>query len=385
MPGKWQTSVNTDGGTFSAATSSVTVDLSKANFLGEVRLRMTWLNGSTTNLSTRIEDDVDLIQILANGGAVKFFNGVTCRKMAHYSRGIRPTTDYNELAATDQIADFPLLFTRFPGDEVCVLPAKVFRTLQLKVNISMTLSDTTAYEATFAAANADYYVHEVEYISADDPTSKKILKETDVDSYTTVASGDVDRPTGGLPLGNIIRKILIYCREDGCEDGTDITHLRLGVNNFSEIPYHMRWIDRQDQESEWYRSREEQSEFLMISNTDTRNLDIGRITSINLTAPGTSTTTNPRIVNHTSLATGNVLTVALSDDAGTAVTADSQISMLVKGMAFSAWTNMIDLDPAGDLSGGIDTSNVNDVKVKVTNGGAGGTVYVTVQEVVSLV
>ncbi len=129
--------------------------------------------------------------------------------------------DATATAANSEVSTQPYLvnFGRFIGDTACLLPAKLFKSLQLKINYTIGTADLSSLAL---------YVSTDEYVSDDEPTSKFILKKTEIESKAT-GTGDVDFD---LPLGNAYRRFLLYIGTL-----TTVTQVSLRVNNGAEIPF----------------------------------------------------------------------------------------------------------------------------------------------------
>jgi len=124
-------------------------------------------------------------------------------------------------AANSQVSYQPYIidFGRFIGDTAAILPAKLFKTLQLKINYTV---------GTAALSTLELYVSVDEYVSDDNPAEKFILKKTEIEAKAT-GTGDVDFD---LPLGNAYRRFML-----NASAVTTVTTLSLRANNGSEIPF----------------------------------------------------------------------------------------------------------------------------------------------------
>jgi hypothetical protein len=358
----------------------VTINLSKANFLSEVQLRVLMTNGATSNTQqapNTIVDGVQRIEVLANGAQVKNYRGYECIKWAHYTRKEKAPYDRTQNGADVQFQVFPIEFGRYFGDQMAMLPAKLFRTLTLRWTNVFPISATLG----FATGTARADVLEYEWVSDDPPQSKIILRETEVTQFTTVATGASRQPAGGLPLGNLITKILLHEYQHAVDDGVDISFVRLGINNFAEIPIGLsRWVNIQDNEAQRYQMRfDTYSAILYVGNTGLRDTRVGRIRSL-AAIPGTALTSLTATV-----VAGDTVTFGQSDLATPTVVAGNQPNYVcVEGSAPVAYCVLLDLDPASDFSGGIRSNLVNSVDLEVTNGGAGGLLVVSMQEAITV-
>ena len=374
MPGQWQFSVNQDQRVGLSDTETFQINLSKANFTSEVDLKIAVTNGATSNTpSTGVQPSTVLdgtlrIEILANGGDVKNYRGYECVKWAHFLRRTKVGANQSMGPAAVQQQVFPILFGRYFGDELCMLPSKLYKTLVLKVQTTYPISAT----AGFATLTEKEDVYELEYISDDDPASKIILRELEVQQYTTGTSGEVRTPNGGLPLGNLITKVLLHDYLKATEDGSDISYVRLGINNFSEIPIGLtRWQNMQDKNKTDYAL--EFDENMVGVQAATGFLYNSRITRIR----------GVEITPFTLAGGPAAATFANGDQIIVLLTATGMNSVYVQSMAGVSNCVLLDVDPLSNFSGGIQSSNVNSVDLAVTQSGSGsGLLVVSMQEAI---
>ena len=364
MPGQWQYSVNQDQRIGLSDTETFQINLSKANFTSEVDLKIQVTNGATSNTAaTQVQpatvlDGTLRIEILANGGGVKNYRGYECVKWAHFLRGAKPSADQTQLGAALQQQFFPIYFGRHFGDELCMLPSKLYKTLVLKVQTTYPISLT----AGFLGLSEKEDVYELEYISDDDPSSKIILRELEVIQYTSSATtGESRVPQGGLPLGNLITKVLLHEYQSSTspsQDGSDYPYVRLGINNFSEIPIGLtRWQNMQDKNKLDYGLPVDEYSCLLYTATAVAHpTRVSRITSISLTAQAA--------IGNAPVTTG----ATVGDQINTIVTATGPTHCLAKSAAGVSFAILLDTDPLSNFAGGIKSSNVNSVDLAVTAG-----------------
>lgn len=215
MPGQWmETLVENQRATYSgsAATGSgtITVDLPKANMIGDVHVRL-----ATTGTGT-VAQTVSKIEVVGNGShVIKSYSGAQVRALSVFDMANYPASTAGGTTDSD---DFWIQFGRFNGDELCMLPAKIFKTLQLKITWSATGTTVTA-QVLDVMCN--------EYVSDDDALEKLILKDTEIEAKAT-GTGYTDFE---LPLGNLYRRFMLIVGT-----ATTVTDFALRVNNGASIP-----------------------------------------------------------------------------------------------------------------------------------------------------
>lgn len=196
----------------SAATGSgtITVDLPKANMIGDVHVRL-----ATTGTGT-VAQTVSKIEVVGNGShVIKSYSGAQVRALSVFDMANYPASTAGGTTDSD---DFWIQFGRFNGDELCMLPAKIFKTLQLKITWSATGTTVTA-QVLDVMCN--------EYVSDDDALEKLILKDTEIEAKAT-GTGYTDFE---LPLGNLYRRFMLIVGT-----ATTVTDFALRVNNGASIP-----------------------------------------------------------------------------------------------------------------------------------------------------
>ncbi len=239
MAGQWLRTKIADGKseTATAGTFTDTINLPKTNFIGSVLVLLQRTALSTHAASTLT---VNWIDIVGNGAAqLIHLTGAEIQKLMSFDfSGRQETTsatlsinvaDATATAANSEVSTQPYLinFGRFIGDTAAILPAKLFKTLQLKITYTI---------ATAAVSALTLYVSIDEYVSDEDPAEKFILKKTELEAKAT-GTGDVDFD---LPLGNAYRRFML-----NCSASTTVTQLSLRANNGAEIPYTDNWVATQ--------------------------------------------------------------------------------------------------------------------------------------------
>lgn len=204
MGGLWLKSTTLDDDTTkisNTANSQLSVfDVPRSNFLGKIAFQMR--NSGSAGVAGAW--DVDRVQLVASGGLMLMdlgggsldVNGGNMLWGIHkFEQGSLPTG--RGASGSFPTVDLPITFGRVPHDETVILPAKVFRSLQLRVTHQTNTAGTT-YAATMVTD---------EYISNDDPKEKLILKRA---VFHDEAAGNSKTIRARLPLGNRLRKIYIF-------------------------------------------------------------------------------------------------------------------------------------------------------------------------------
>jgi hypothetical protein len=160
------------------------------------------------NGSTVIKDytlrDVRCINIFDYGTAPVYWSGIT--------------------ESVQSALPFRIDFGRFVHDEISILPAKMFKQLNLVI-VATAVTGANLWDAAPSIS-----IEVEQFISADKPTEKVILKDTIV-STNAAAATQVDYD---LPLGLWLRALMLMVDE---MTGNWYNLMSLRVNNGAEIPW----------------------------------------------------------------------------------------------------------------------------------------------------
>ncbi len=197
-----------------SADGTETVDLPKANFLGSVLIRIYNRSGTSPTLN------VTKIEAVANGSSVVWSTDgdqFTRQQVYHYAANTG--NDFDAVSTGSSIGS--VFFGRHNKDTFVVFPAKLFRTLQLKVT----------FDVGGTSPVYDFSVIADEWISDDDPLTKLVMKTVEIEQK---ASGSGDRDFD-LPLGNMYRLFQLFV---GTAPTTTTQYtVSVRVNGGAEIPF----------------------------------------------------------------------------------------------------------------------------------------------------
>jgi len=239
MGGQWLRTVQESAKTLSATqgTFTVTVNLPKTNFINNLLIRLQRTAAATHAASTTTIAWIDVVG--NSSSSIIHLSGAEAQKFMLFdyanaqqttsANGALNLADGTASAANSEVSSYPYIisFGRFIGDTLAVLPAKAFKSLQLKI---------TYTNGTADLAGLALYVSIDELVSDDAVNTKFMLKKTEIEGKAT-GTGDVDFD---LPLGNAYRRIML-----GVSAATTVTTISLRANNGSEIPFTDEYINIQ--------------------------------------------------------------------------------------------------------------------------------------------
>jgi hypothetical protein len=217
MAGQWLTQMLANQDSLGTASVTKTYDLPKSNFIGSIGMRIAMTGTTPTATLAKVE-------VVGNGVAtILSVSGANLQKIMQLESGNAPSGADGAAAATYKI-NFGR--ERVYRDTDFILPAKLFKTLQLRLEWT--------FGGTVTASALDIWTDE--YVSNDDAYSKWINKLIEQHSFTCSASG---YDTKDLSLGALLRKMYIAAAGT---DGTTCSAVEVRVNNGAEIPFYNRWL-----------------------------------------------------------------------------------------------------------------------------------------------
>lgn len=229
MPGTWATTTlfNNDsmGTTVGAITPSR--NLPTSNFIGRLTVKLHVVGTDTSTIR------LDFVRVTAAGNAVIWATeGGQLRGINKYQNGT--VTAGVAVSTTDQIWVFTLNFGRGTHDETMILPAKLYKQLQLQLQATTATAGITATGITITAD---------EYYSNDDPRTKLVRT---VNLVQTVASAANLRGQVQLNKGRFLRAVYVHFDDPDnvsanspVYGGTVVTTepIRVRINNGAETPF----------------------------------------------------------------------------------------------------------------------------------------------------
>ena len=210
-------------------------DLPKSNYIKAIYVRFRGTNGSSMT-EALMETMVCRVKVESDGGGViKYLDAQQVRDVSQLRNSVRP--DLHDINDGVMGMSLPLYFTRYEGDETCLLPSMLFRTLKLDITLSggQGAGANTSFDAD--SVKIDVTLDELEAGTDDEKTIKShyILKDTERESKATSTTHDFN-----LPLGNLLRGVLIESSAFGAASSMrDKWYCTL--NNGAKIPYTDTW------------------------------------------------------------------------------------------------------------------------------------------------
>ena len=235
MPGRPLVTLLKENDAVGNTDTSWSTELPKSNYIKAIYIRFRGTSGSSMT-EALMQTMVCRVKVESDGGGViKYLDAQQVRDIAQLRNEMRP--DISIINNGVRGMSLPLYFTRYEGDETCLLPSMLFRTLKLDLTLSggQGAGGNTSFDA--GTVKIDVTLDELEAGTDDEKTIKShyILKDTERETAATTTTHDFN-----LPLGNLLRGVLIEATAFG-----DAANMRdkwyCTLNNGAKIPYTDTW------------------------------------------------------------------------------------------------------------------------------------------------
>jgi len=385
MNGNWlfpaRVILNNEVQSSDAATKIVKLPLS--NYLHTLYVKVQCTNGATSALNQDISDVVDLIEVVANGSDVLFsLTPQEIKRWTLWLTGLNIPQSRNERASAVQEMVFPIFFGRAPFDPNFYLRCASLSDLELKITYSPTIAATG-----FTTGTTTIGVFAVMTMGGQPGEYLGTLTHKTLRSFTSAASGDEQTL---IPRGNLLRQLLVFAYEAAIEEGVDITNVKFDLNNDEQVRANIPWLDLNNinKLDNWVLHKE--SILAFTKDTDTIDTDVARIKSASVSSQATMSDANDtfEITKVTTIAGDRVtidqkaadITAGAETFATDATGRNTILTVEGEGLSHAV---VIDFSKAGDQNL-LNTSNFDQVRLTLTQGGAGANVRVSTQEVRSI-
>ncbi len=234
----WERRLLLDQETQSSDSATRRITLPRSGLLSGLELRTRITNGSTAGEESVMEA-IDRVEVVADGSDYLFsLEGTELYRWAWFWLRRVPPQSRTEAASAVQELLLPILFGRYMGDPRYSLDLSRYRDVELRVQYSPTIAATS-----FATGTTQFHIPMLLSDDGAPPGPREgFLRTTQVYAFTSVASGDeIIELARAYPYWDL----MVYCREAGIDDGTDITVAEVRANDRRLIPYTGRWDDIQ--------------------------------------------------------------------------------------------------------------------------------------------
>jgi hypothetical protein len=345
------------------------VDVDLTDPVSEIIIIYQANNGATSNQQVLLRDNVSKIELVDGSDVLFSLSGMETVAMDCYHYGAFPPALLTEAADATQYEVFKIPFGRKLWDKDYWLDPTRYTHLQLKLTHSLTISDTAGFATGTGKATV------IAKLMEDKPAGRKgTFMCKSLHSWTSAASGDevIDLPTD-YPY----RTLFVRGYEHGTAFNSTFTNFKLTCDTDKFIPFDLACLDAVYQCESKYTPFIYEGELLETDN-DTVRGHLAFIRDYEVTSRTDLDFATADAVS------GDELTLAVTKTTTTpsidAETADVALGLLTKG---AIPENTIAF-PFGDPS--VDTdwfpaASYKNIKLKVTQGDAGATCSVFLQQV----
>jgi len=357
--------------------------LPKSGILSGLEVRVAITNGATGGAGEDVINAIDRIEVIANGSEVLFsLEGIELSKWTQYWTGRNMPENRDDRNGEVQFAIFPVMFGRKFGDDELWLDLSRYSDVELRIQYSPTIS-----AAAFATGTVTIDIISWMYDLGQSPGSHHgWLRTTQVKSFTSVAAGDeVVQLSRRYPYTGI----MVYAFEAGIADGVDVTQVELSVNNGLAVPYVGRWLDIQDENAQMFTNESWCDMYAQRADNETIETRLGRIRSAILQVEqDLAAAADWNYANVASILGGQITTHAFLVEGGAAagatILAATDVDMHVQARGFGVGNAiLIPFMPGGRIASVLEAPSFDELKLTITQGGAGAAVRVSTQELVA--
>jgi len=370
----------------SSDSQTKTIELPKSGIVNKLLLKLKATNGTTSNTDNRLYTCISKVEVLGDSSEViTSLTGAELHRLTWRYTKKFPACNYDESGSATQTETFVIPFGRYDGDLKYGLNLAKYNRTDLRITYN--LGTNTAVSATTAYATGTFTHSVIAYRASADKGIQVVgfVKSHEVETWTTVSSGDYRTE---LPIGNRYKEIMVYAREAGVADATDITDVKLEVNSGEAILFSSRWTDLMDDNSDSLGIECESQGIIYAANDADRYTMTGDIKQISIS-----------LYSSQSAAVDIIVIPSIDTIAGDKFTTDINYTDISSAGAYglSAYTSsakyffkatgttigncvFIPFDLAGNEELALDSSKYAKVEVVSTQGGAGATAAVVVEE-----
>jgi len=359
------------------------VKLPLSNYLHTLYVKVQCTNGATSALNQDISDVVDLIEVVANGSDVLVsLTPQEIKRWCLWATGLNIPQSRNERASAVQEMVFPIFFGRAPFDPNFYLRCASLSDLELKVTYSPTIAATG-----FTTGTTTIGVFAVMTMGGQPGEYLGTLTHKTLRSFTSAASGDEQTL---IPRGNLLRQLMVFAYEAAIEEGVDVTNVKFDLNNDEQVRANIPWLDLNNinKLDNWVLHSENILAF--TKDTDTIDTDVARIKKVSVSSQATMSDANDtfELTKVTTIAGDRVtidqkaadITAGAETFATDATGRNTILSVEGEGLSHAV---VIDFSKSGEQNL-LNTSQFDQVRLTLTQGGAGANVRISTQEVRSI-
>lgn len=229
-----------------AQTSNTAVyrkDLPKAGCYSAIDIGIRLTNGASSAINMDLLDAIKRISLVCDGNDYRWhLSGQEMFRWYWIKHGKSMPYSWTEAASGVNEAWFRMEFGRFIGDPLYGLDLSRFNNVQVNIDYDATLFGGAVAATTFATGTFTVTLMAHQFPYSKRPSFRSMIGVREFYNTTSAASGNI---TQNVPSSNPINAFGIMAIEDTVAEGTDITDVKIGKDNFSTIWINNKWYNLQ--------------------------------------------------------------------------------------------------------------------------------------------
>lgn len=188
-------------------------------------------NGATSNKASPASHCITKIEIVDGGQVLYSMPGLLQRGLISHLTGVTPHTKISEIGGDSQYCTLPLWFGRYQYDPTYAFNPTAFLNPQIKVTYNLAAVNAVgATGFTTGSGRLTIALHVLEDVEA--PLG--FLSSKEYENFTSAASGDY---ISELPVDRVWRTMLVRAYEAGTALNSSLTNLKLSFDGGSFMPF----------------------------------------------------------------------------------------------------------------------------------------------------
>ena len=196
-------------------------------------------NGSTTNLSNDLIENISKIELVDGSMVIFSLSGAEAQGLAFYGHGVKARDFLRGTPSQNQYCDIWLMFGRYMYDKMLALDPTKFSNLQLKV--TWNLATVNAVSATTGFVTGTLVVRIVARLMEEVPTPEGFLMTKQHYSYGT--GGSSTTKYLDLPTDHPYRFVAMRVHVENKQGMEILQNIKLNIDAESYVPFELTGSD----------------------------------------------------------------------------------------------------------------------------------------------
>lgn len=266
----------TNRDTQTADTAVYRRDLPKSGYYSAVDVGVRWQNGATSSRGLEPLLPVRKLSLVCNGNDYKFHLSAMEWFRYWWLKNKKPLPyNFTEITSAYNEIWFRMQFGRTLGDKQYGLDLSKFDSVQVQIDYDLPGQWGAAAATTFTTATFAPTIIAHQFPIESRPAFRGFFGMREFYAATTVASQTKSYP---LPSARPVLALGVMAAEDNIAEGTDVTDIKIGKDNFSKVWFNGKWYNFQ---AEMNYDLEEQTEIndVFMTAAETRDVHMANLKS----------------------------------------------------------------------------------------------------------